>query len=339
MRLKVIRMDLPLKHVKTTPSGTISVVRAVIVELEQDGLRGYGEVCEDTSLGTTVEAIASILERSKETLAHYALADPLAFVRFAEPMFAGNTSALCALETAACDLWGKMRNRPLWKIWKLDPNHLPLSSYTIGQDSFDRALEKFDEAFDWPIYRLEFGNSDDLVLLEELRKRTDAAFRIDVGGRWSLSQALDYLAPLQEYGVEMIEQPLAADAWDQMAILKDNSPIPIYADESCRSVADLPRCARCFDGVNLKPMKFGGLFATHRAIAQTKSLGLKTMIGSPVESSVAVAAASQFAPELDAIYLDGPLQIDKRIGIGVELNRGKILLSQENGTGIRFSWR
>ena len=340
MRLKIIRMDLPLRHVKTTPDGSVSVIRAIIVELEQDGLRGYGETYEDSALSTsTVEQMTALLEKAREPLQHYALADPLAFDRYITPIFGEDRAALCALEMAGCDLWGKLRNRPLWKVWKYNPENLPLSSYTIGQDSLERALEKFDERPDWPLYRLELGMRDDLLLLEEIRKRTDAVLRVDVGGRWTLEQALDYLAPLQEFGVELIEQPLPPDQWERMAILKENSPIPIYADESCRTLDDLVRCAECFHGVNLRPLKFGGLFPTRMAIEKARALGLLTMIGNPVESTVAASAVAHFAPGLDAVYLDGPLLIDKKIGNGVELDTGKILLPKENGTGIKFSWR
>lgn len=339
MRLKVIRMDLPLKHVTTTPDGTVSVVRAVLVELEQDGLRGYGEAYEDAALGTTVETMAEKLDRSREILAHYALADPLAFHRHVAEFFGAELSALCALEMAACDLWGKMCNRPLWRALKLDPANAPISSFTVGQDSLDRALEKFDEHPDWLLYRLELGNKDDLLLLEELRRRTDAKFRVDANGRWTLEQTLDYMAPLQELGVELIEQPLPPGDWERMAILKENSPIPIYADQCFRSEADFERCAACFHGVNLRPIKFGGLIPTWRAINRAKELGLKTMIGNPVESAIASSAVAQLAPALDAVYLDGPLLIDKRIGNGVELDRGRIVYPKENGIGIRFSWR
>ena len=339
MRLKVIRMDLPLRHVKTTPEGSVSVIRSVIVELEQDGLRGYGEAYEDAALETDMEQMVPTLEKARELLQRYALADPIAFYYYIAPTFGDDRAALCALEMAGCDLWGKLRNRPLWKVWKYDPTHLPLSSYTIGQDSVERALEKFDEHPDWPIYRLELGMRNDLLLLEEIRKRTDAVLRVDVNGYWTLEQTLDYLAPLQEFGVELIEQPLPPDQWDRMEILKENSPIPIYADESCRTIDDLARCAHCFHGVNLRPVKFGGLFPTRAAIAQAQSLGLKTMIGNPVESTIAASAVAQFAPTLDAVYLDGPLLIDKKIGSGVELDRGQIHLPKENGTGITFSWR
>lgn len=329
-------MDLPLKHVTTTLSGSISVVRAVIVELEQDGLRGYGEAYEDKNLRVTVEEMADRIERVRPQLTDYALADPIAFDRFIAPSFEKNLPALCAVEMAACDLWGKLRNRPLWKIWKHDPENIPLSSFTIGQDSLERAIEKFEETPDWPLYRIELGNKNDILLLEELRRRTDAPFRVDVAGGWTLSQALDYLAPLQELGVELIEQPLPADQWDQAAILRDNSPIPIYADESCLGDADIDRCVRSFDGVNLRPIRFGGMIQTRRAIAKAKALGLKTMIGNPVESSIAASAVAQFAPILDAVYLDGPLLIDKKIGVGVELDHGKIELPKGDGIGITF---
>ncbi len=329
-------MDLPLKHVTTTLSGSISVVRAVIVELEQDGLRGYGEAYEDKNLGIRVEEIAERIEKSRDQLSSYALADPYAFDRYISPFFGSNLPALCAVEMAACDLWGKLRSQPLWQIWRYDVSHLPLSSYSIGQDSVERAIEKFEEVPDWPLYRVELGNRNDIPLLEELRHRTKAPFRIDVSGNWTLNQALDYLAPLQDLGVELIEQPLPRHQWEQMKILKENSPIPIYADESCLNEEELERCAEYFHGVNLRPIRFGGMIQTRAMIAKAKALGLKTMIGNPVESTVAASAVAQFAPILDAIYIDGPLLIDKRVGLGVELDHGKIILPEEDGTGLHL---
>lgn len=332
-------MDLPLKHVMTVLNSTISVVRAVIVELEQDGLRGYGEAYEDQQFGIKIENVAYALEHCREGLERYALADPVAFGRFISPVLQKIPAAQCALEMAACDLWGKLRNRPLWKIWDYQPEMTPLSSYTLGLDSLFRVMEKFEECPDWPIYRVKLGLHEDMEILRELRKRTNAIFRLDINGTWSLKKMLHNLDELQSLGVELIEQPLHYDDWEGMKILKEKCPIPIFADESCRCDADLERCADFFDGVNLKPVKFGGMYPTKIAIAKAKYLGLKTMIGNTIESSVAASAMSQFAPVVDFIYIDGPLLIDKKIGSGVQLDHGKILFSDENGTGIKFQYR
>lgn len=336
MKLRIIRMDLPLKHVAIVLNSTISVVRTLIVELEQDGLRGYGEVYEDKRFGITVEKMAQDLEGIRDDLASYALADPVAFGRMISEKMAGKTSSQSALEMAACDLWGKMLNRPLWRLWGMDSSTVPLSSYTLTLDSVFRVLEKFDECPDWPIYRFKLGSSSDMDILREVRKRTKSPFRVDMNGNWSVEQTLKNLDELKDLGVELIEQPIHYEDWKGMARIKKSSKIPIYADESCQSEADIEKCADCFDGINLKPSKFGGLFPTLLALGKVKHLGLRAMIGNTIESSVAASAISQFASALDEIYIDGPLLIDRKVGHGVRLDQGKLVYSNENGTGICF---
>src|SRR5215469_11168376 len=117
MKLRLIRVDLPLKHVFINARREVSIVRTVIVELEQDGLRGHGEVYEDSFYGVTVEDIYSQLDRCRETVDRYALADPVAFWHFLQPTLGNKPFTQCAIDCAAYDLWGKMRNRPLWKLW------------------------------------------------------------------------------------------------------------------------------------------------------------------------------------------------------------------------------
>ena len=330
-------MDLPLKHVMTVFRGTISVVRTVIVELEQDGLRGYGEAYEDPHWGISVESMVRSLELCRELVTDYAIADPFAFGYYIMRAFKDdpNPAALSAIEMAACDLWGKLRNTPLWRVWRYDPHRLPISSYTLGLDSLYRILEKFSEQPDWPLYRVKLGSHEDMTILRELRKRTNAPFRLDINGCWNLQQALDYMDELSALNIELIEQPLHPDDWDGMAKLKEVCSIPLIADESCRCESDIERCVGYFDGVNLKPVKFGGLNATRRAIEKARLVGLKTMVGNTIETSIAASATSQLAPRVDYVYLDGPLLIEKKlIGSGVQLDHGKIILSDENGIGV-----
>ncbi len=335
MRLKIIRRDLPLKHVMTVFRGTISRIRTVVVELEQDGLRGYGETYEDPHWGVSIEDMTLALEGCRELAAGHALADPHAFIRHLEPSLKGNKAATTAIEMAACDLWGKLRNAPLWRIWSYDAHRpLPLSSYTLGLDSLFRILEKYNEQPDWPIYRVKLGSRDDMEILRELRKRTAAPFRLDVNGCWTYQQAIDYLPELNELNIELIEQPLHPDDLEGMKKFKAACSIPLIADESCRCEEDISKCVGLFDGVNLKPVKFGGLNPTRKAIDRAVSLGLKTMIGNTIESTIAASAMSQFARKVDYIYIDGPLLIDRKIGSGVSLDHGRILMSRECGTGV-----
>ena len=260
MRLRIFRRDLPLKHVMTVFRGTISRIRAINVELEQDGLRGFGEAYEDPHWGVSIEDMSLVLEKCKPLVADYALADPVAFARMVSDVVKDNVSAMAAIEMAACDLWGKLHNLPLWRIWRHDPRRpLPLSSYTLGLDSLYRILEKFSEQPDWPVYRVKLGSHDDMEILRELRKRTDAPFRLDVNGCWSCQKALEYLDELTTLNVELIEQPLHPDDVEGMKQLKKVCPIPLIADESCRTFDEIEKFVlkKCIPGDLLITMGAG----------------------------------------------------------------------------------
>ncbi|MDR1052786.1 MAG: dipeptide epimerase [Planctomycetaceae bacterium] len=344
MKLRIIRVDLPLRHVFTTSSKSNSVVRTIVVELEQDGLRGHGEVHEDVFYGETIESMVELLELCAERVGRYALADTVAFGRFIEPIFGSNLFARSAVDCAACDLWGKMKDRPLYKIWGLSTDNVPYSSYSIGLDSLERIAERFEEMPDWPSYRIKLGDSSDMQILEMLRKRTRVPFRVDVNGGWSVETAISHLERLCELGVESIEQPLAPDDWDGMkklrrAIDKRKIDIPIFADESWRTEVDIKRCVGLFDGLNIKLAKCGGLTLARKVIDKARKLGFKLTSANSVESSVGISAVAQLASLFDYIAVDGPLQIEKKVGVGVWTDKGKLIYPEENGTGVRVTFR
>jgi len=344
MKLRLIRVDLPLKHVFINSRREVSVVRSVVVELEQDGLRGHGEVCEDSFYGVTVEDIQAWLERCQEKLDHYALADPVAFWNFMQPMFARKTFAQSALDCAAYDLWGKMWNRPLWKIWGLSRDNMPASSRSLGIDALDRLGERFDEIPDWTCYRIKLGSRSDIDMLRFLREKTTAPFFVDVNGGWTLKKAIEMIEPMKQFGVQLLEQPINALDFEGMAKLKKEMKkkkcdIPVFADESWRTVKDFERCAAVFDGVNIKLAKCGGLTPVRETIEKARSLGLKVAGANTVESTIGASAMAQIAPLLDYVGVDGPLLVDKKIGSGIRLDKGKILYPDEGGTGVRVTFR
>jgi L-alanine-DL-glutamate epimerase-like enolase superfamily enzyme len=344
MKLRIIRVDLPLKHVFTTSSKSNSVVRTVVVELEQDGLRGHGEVHEDVFYGETIESMVELLEKCAELVSSYALADTVAFGRYIDSVFGSNYFARSAVDCAACDLWGKMKNRPLYKIWGLSSENLPNSSYSIGLDSLERMADRFNEAPDWLSYRVKLGDSSDMQILEMLREKTRVPFRVDVNGGWTVNTAISYLERLRDFGVETIEQPLSPNDWDGMKKLRKAMKelkinIPIFADESWKTAEDIERCVGFFDGLNIKLAKCGGLTPARGIIAKARKLGFKLTSANSVESTVGVSAISQLASLFDYIAIDGPLQIEKKVGTGVEIDKGKIIYPKDNGTGVRVSFR
>ncbi|MDR2116374.1 MAG: dipeptide epimerase [Planctomycetaceae bacterium] len=344
MKLRIIRVDLPLKHVFETSQRSISVVRTILVELEQDGLRGHGEAYEDRLYNANIEDMVDLLEECREIVEHYALADPVAFWRTLQPILQKNTFAQSAIDCAACDLWGKMKNKPLWKIWGLSTKQVPDSSYCIGLDSFERISDRMAENPDWAIYRLKLGCKSDLQILQMLREKTKAPFHVDVNGGWTVETAIKRLDALQQFGVELLEQPLSADDFTGMARLKKemkkrNYSIPIIADESWKTETDIEHCAELFDGINLKLVKCGGLIPARQLIAKVKHLGLKLTSANTIESTVGASAISQLAPLLDYISVDGPLLIEKKVGNGIRTEKGKLVYPNENGTGVRVPFR
>ncbi|MGL6227084.1 MAG: mandelate racemase/muconate lactonizing enzyme family protein [Thermoguttaceae bacterium] len=339
MRLRVIRVDLPLKHVFTNSRASVSVVRTIIVELEQDGLRGHGEACEDAFYGITVESMTKSIEKVRSQIEHYALADPVAFWNYLSPELGKNRFAQAAVDMAACDLWGKMKNRPLWKIWGLRSETLPLSSVGIGLDSLDRMQELVQEYADWPILKIRLGVRDDLEILKALRQMTQAEFHVDVNGAWETETALSYLGTLQKLRVTLLEQPLHPTNWKGMELLREKSPIPILADESWMGEGDFTQIADHFDGVCLKLTKCGGLTPARKLLAAAKHHGLKISMGNAIESSVGCCATAQLAPLLDYVSLDGPMLIEKKVGTGVRLEKGRVFYPEESGTGVRVFFR
>jgi L-alanine-DL-glutamate epimerase-like enolase superfamily enzyme len=344
MKIRLIRVDLPLKHVFINSRREISVVRTVVVELEQDGLRGHGEVHEDSFYSITVEDIYTQLERCRDKIDHYALADPIAFWHFLQPILDRKTFAQSAIDCAAHDLWGKMWNRPLWKIWGLPRDHLPESSRSLGIDSLARLEERFAEMPDWSLYRIKLGSRGDVDTLRFLREKTTAPFFVDVNGGWTLEKAISMIEPMKQFGVQLLEQPLNAMDFEGMKKLKKEMKkkkcdIPVIADESWRTAKDFDRCAEVFDGVNIKLAKCGGLTPVRETIEKARKLGLKVAGANTVESSIGASAMAQVASLLDYIGVDGPLLVEKKVGSGIRLEKGKILYPDEGGTGVRVAFR
>jgi len=329
--------DLPLRHVFAISRGATHVCRTLIVELQQDGVSGYGEAGENPFYGATLENMQGALERVRPQLESSLLVDPAGLWEHLRPALEASPFAQCALDIAAWDLWGKLRGQPLWKLWGLRiDGPLPVTDYTIGIDTIDVMVGKMKEFPDWPIYKVKLGTADDLGIVRELRRHTAAVFRVDANCAWDAETAIRLSRPLKELGVEFVEQPLAPDRWDDMKEVVRHSALPIIADESCGVESDVERCRGCFHGVNVKLVKCGGLTPARRMLDRARQLGLKTMVGCMTESSVGISAIAQLLPLLDYADMDGALLLARDIAAGVRIERGRILYPQEPGCGVRL---
>ena len=264
------------------------------------------------------------------------LEDPTVLWSQCQPALAEDPFALCALDQAAHDLWGKLRGQPVWKLWGLSTEQSPFSDYTIGIDSIDVMIAKLNEFPGWPIYKIKLGTDRDLEIVRTLRQHTDAIFRVDANCGWTADQAIEYSGELKRLGVEFIEQPLKADRWDELRRVGRESALPIIADESCIVESDVPRCADVFQGINIKLTKCGGLTPSRRMIAEARRLGLSVMVGCMTESTVGISAIAQLLPLLDYVDMDGAVLLAEDIATGIRLDKGRCIYPDLPGHGVQL---
>lgn len=337
MELILRDIHLPMRHPFTIALGTTTVQHNLLVELRQDGVSGYGEGASTHAYEEfTAPSMRAALEAVRPQIENAQLNDPTQLWDQLLPVLGHNRFALCALDEAAHDLWGKLNGAPVWKLWGLELKNLPLSDYTIGIDPIEKMVAKMKEFDGWPIYKIKLGTNDDLAIVRELRRHTDAVFRIDANTAWSAEQTIAIAPELKKLGVEFLEQPLPRDDWDGMRRVFRECALPVFADESCLVEGDVPRCAGFFHGINIKLTKAGGLTPARRMIARARELGLKVMVGCMNESSIGISAIAQLLPLLDHVDMDGALLIAKDIASGVRLEKGRAIFPNENGNGVKL---
>jgi L-alanine-DL-glutamate epimerase-like enolase superfamily enzyme len=198
-------------------------------------------------------------------------------------------------------------------------------------------VEKLKEK-PWPIYKIKLGTKEDIKIIQELRKHTDAVFRVDANAGWQLAAALEIIPLLKELGVELVEQPLAKDDWAGMKTLYEKSVLPLFADEACVFENVVEKCVGHFHGINIKLTKCSGITPARRMISKARELNMQVMIGCMNETTVGSAAIAHLAPLVDYIDMDGPLLLAEDIATGITYDKGRIAVSGKPGLGIEVDF-
>ena len=334
MNVRYKTYNLPFRHPFTISKGTKTHQPTLIVELDFMGIKGYGEAPAISYYNITVEKMVDDLERKKIFIEKFAFSDPERYWHYLHHLFPANPFLVCALDMAGWDIYGKLKRKQLHELWGLNIATAPLTDYTIGIDSIEKMFKKMKEK-PWPIYKVKVGVEGDIDIVTELRKHTNAIFRVDANAGWTLEQALQKIPILKTLGVEFVEQPLAKDDWEGMKILFEKSELPLIADESCVAESDVEKCHNHFHGINIKLTKCSGITPARRMITLAKELGMKVMVGCMNESSVGTAAIAQLAPMLDYVDMDGTMLLAEDTAEGVTFNHGKILFNNTAGLGIK----
>lgn len=334
MDLLIHEFELPLQHPFTISRGTVTVQNTLVVELKQDETSGFGEAVASDYYNATIPGMREHLESIRPLLEGWTFEDPRFFWEQCAPMTRDVPFVLAALDCAAHDLWGKLENQPVHQLWGLDPAKAAVSSFTIGLDTIPTMEAKLREMPGWPVYKIKLGAGRDMEIVKTLRTGTDALLRVDANCGWDLDKAIALSGEMRRLGVEFIEQPLQPSKPDDQQTLFRESALPIIADESCVTEADVLQCAGRFHGINIKLCKCGGLTPARRMIRQAREHGMQVMIGCMTESSVGISAAAQLAPEIDYADLDGAVLLARDAARGVELDRGKLIYPETPGCGI-----
>ncbi len=334
MTLRFRPYELHLKHVFTLATSSRSTTPVMLTEIEYDNVTGYGEASMPPYLGESHKTATSFLK----------LVDLSGFespfliediVEYLDQLAPGNYAAKASVDIALHDLVGKLINQPWYRIWGLNPEKAPNTSFTIGIDKPDVVRTKVQEAAPYKILKVKLGQDNDKEMILSVRSETDKPICVDVNQGWTdRNKALEMAHWLKEQGVVFIEQPMPKSLSADIAWLTKNSPLPVMADEAFQTIADFAKIQGVYSGVNIKLMKCGGMHNAYKMVSIARALGMKVMIGCMTETSCAVTAAAQLSPLADWADLDGNLLIDNDIYEGLLIKNGKIVLPERPGIGI-----
>lgn len=340
MQLRFFPYELKLAHVFTVASYSRSTTPDVQVELEYDGIVGYGEASMPPYLAKelgTVESVMAFLQRVQQVIG--AFDDPFKMeeiLTYIDAMDEGNAAAKTAVDIALHDLVGKLLQAPWYKIWGLDKEKAPSTTFTIGIDTPDVVRQKTRECADrFNILKVKLGRDNDKEMIQTIRSVTSLPIAIDANQGWKDRQyALDMIHWLKEQGIVMIEQPMPKTQIDDIAWVTEHSPLPVFADESVQRLKDVAALKGVFSGINIKLMKCTGMREAHKMMILARALGMRVMIGCMTETSCACSAAAQLSPAVDFADLDGNLLIANDRFRGMTVEKGKITLTDLPGIGV-----
>lgn len=335
IRLSFYPYELELRHTFTVATYSRKTTPGVQVRLEYEGHVGHGEASLPPYLGYTVESTMAFLRKVdlSQFASPFLLEDILTYVDAIAP---GETPAKAAIDIALHDLVAQLMGRPLYELLGLTPSKAPATSFTIGIDTPDVVRAKTLEcAGRFRVLKVKVGYEGDEAMVRTIREVTDLPLVVDANQGWTdRQQALDKIHWLAEQGVQMVEQPMQKSRLDDIAWITERSPLPIFADESCQRLADLPQLKGAFSGINIKLMKCTGMREALKMMAYARAEGMKVMIGCMTETSCAVTAAATLSPLVDFADLDGNLLISNDPFEGLGLRDGMLTLPARPGLGL-----
>jgi L-alanine-DL-glutamate epimerase-like enolase superfamily enzyme len=335
------RVSLPLADSFTISRGTTETSEAIVVKLhDKAGRVGVGSASPSSYYDETPDSVESALPKLLDVVE--TVGDPHAqqvIERRLADRAPDEAATRAAVSIAVHDLAATQREEPLYRRWGLCPESAPRTSYTVSIDSPEEMRERASDAADagYSVLKVKLGTDADQKRLQAVRDGApEARIRVDANCAWDADEAVANTAWLADLDVEFLEQPVPADDVAGLREVTVEGEIPVAADESCITAADVPRVADAVDIIVVKLMKCGGLRPAWRQILTAQSHGLEVMLGCMIESDASIAGSCQLAPLVEYADLDGSLLLDSDPYDGVPMPNGCIdLAAIERGTGVR----
>lgn len=346
MQIQVNLFTVNKRFPLTISRGTTAQTTNLWVRILHDGLEGWGEASPFGvgNYSQSTDTIKNCLEQLAPVLQEF---HPLERQQIEQVLIKQQvpSAVRAALDIALHDWFGKSVGLPLWQIWGLDRNAIVPTSVTIGINSPEKAKAR---ARDWleftdvRLFKIKLGSpngieADQKMLLAVREEAPNQELFVDANGGWSLEDAIEMCNWLADLGIKYVEQPLLRGQEQNLAKLKEQSPLPIFVDESCFTSSDIPHLANYVDGINIKLMKSGGLSEAMRMVHTARASGLQVMFGCYSDSSLANIAAAQLAPLADYLDLDSHLNLIDDPFSGAVLQEGRVLPNDLPGLGVKYS--
>lgn len=333
LHTEVVR--LKLRHTWTTVMSSSDYRDTLHVRYTRDGVTGRGEGAPIQRYGEDALSARKVVDELKGFLTS---ADPWQFSKVLEQVFKkvdGQFSAKAAVDIALMDWVGQKLGVPLYKYFGADPGDAPVTTFSIGIDTPEMTRKKVEEAAAFPVLKIKVGLDTDEQTIDAVRRVTKKPLRVDANEGWKdKEEAVRKINWLEKMGVEFVEQPMPAAMIEETRWVRSRVHIPIIADEVSLHPSDIPKLKDAYDGVNVKLDKCGGILEGYRMIQIAKSLGMKTMLGCMISSSVTITAAAHLSPLVDYADLDGNLLISNDPYTGVTVKDGKLVLPNRPGLGL-----
>ncbi|MGN0211965.1 MAG: dipeptide epimerase [Muribaculaceae bacterium] len=336
MKLSFAPYELKLRHSFNLAKYSRTTTPDVQVQIEYEGIVGYGEASMPPYLGESVESVTKFL--SKVDLSQFN--DPFRLeeiLHYVDSIEENNRAAKASIDIALHDLLGKIMGQPWYKIWGLSPEKAPDTSFTIGIDKADVVRQKVLEAEPYKVLKVKMGLDNDKELVEIIRSMTDRPICVDANQGWSdKNKALEMIEWLADKNCLFVEQPMPKEMIDETAWLRERSKLPIIADEAFQRIGDIRRFQGVYDGINIKLMKSTGLHEAYQMVTLARALNMKIMVGCMTETSCAVTAAAQISPLVDWADLDGNLLIANDRFDGIKIVNGQVTIPDRPGIGVKL---